>query len=131
VCKLESSYDGEHAEFHEKRTRTARKPHQCYECGGKIQPGDKYNDVAGKWNGDFQTYSFCAACDAIASAFVAAHPGFGRMYGGLDEDLERCIEEETHVDDNDNEVVSESGQRWQKALDEMRARAAAAKAVPA
>ncbi len=45
--------------------------------------------------------------------------------GGLDEALEHCVDEETTIDDEDNEVLTEAGKRWQAELDGMAQRRAA------
>ena len=31
------------------KVRKARKPHRCYECGGPIRSGERYEYAAGKW----------------------------------------------------------------------------------
>ncbi len=129
MCEITGHYDGDRPTVFSETKRRARKPYKCYECDGAIAQGERYNYVFGVWDGSADTYRFCAACDATLEAFAKAHPGLQHLFGGLDEELKDCIREETRFDDDDNEIVSESGQRWQLALDEMRARRAAAKAV--
>lgn len=45
--------------------RAARKLHACYECGGKILPGERYEYIAGKWDGLFDTMNVCERCHDI------------------------------------------------------------------
>lgn len=52
--------------------RRARKPHACCECGDAIQPGDTYIHSSGCWDGHWDAYSQCLACDAWADALKAA-----------------------------------------------------------
>lgn len=44
---------------------TARKPHQCCECRGTIQPGEIYWIFSGVWEGQGQSYKFCSDCEAL------------------------------------------------------------------
>jgi hypothetical protein len=55
-------FDGESAEFCNTEIRTARKAHKCVECNEVIQPGQKYENCAGKWEGDFDTFKTCMIC---------------------------------------------------------------------
>lgn len=47
--------------------RTARKQHDCYECGRAIQPGERYQIEGGVWDGVGQSFEWCADCATIAS----------------------------------------------------------------
>jgi len=42
--------------------RTARKEHVCCECEGDIKPGDKYEEVRGKWDGEIRVFKTCMPC---------------------------------------------------------------------
>ncbi len=42
--------------------RRARVEHSCCECLGTIQPGEDYQTISGKWNGDIFSFKTCAAC---------------------------------------------------------------------
>ena len=46
----------------------ARKPHKCCECGGKIQPGEKYRKITGIWGGKPDTFKQCADCAPLYDA---------------------------------------------------------------
>ena len=41
TCTIDE-WDGEPSEFHHVVVMKARKSHKCYECGGEIKKGDKY-----------------------------------------------------------------------------------------
>ena len=44
---------------------TARKQHQCCECGGAINAGEKYHSHHGVWDGRGATYKVCNDCEAL------------------------------------------------------------------
>lgn len=48
--------------MYESGTHTARKQHQCYECARVIQPGERYENVVGVWDGEFSVYKTCSFC---------------------------------------------------------------------
>lgn len=66
--------------------RKARKPHKCCECGTIIQPGSKYADIFGIWEGDAKGYKQCLRCyqisEKIAEKDDCGH-GFGELYEHL------------------------------------------------
>ena len=61
---------------------SARKFHQCCECGKQIPAGDRYERTVGKWDGEVRTYVTCAICSEIGEAFCCD----GWVYGQLWED---------------------------------------------
>lgn len=104
------------------KVRRARKARACGECGGTIVAGAHYRRMAGTSEGDIWTFNLCLPCEAVRDEFSKAHDGDRPLLGELDEALDYCVEEETRFDDDDNEIVTEAGQHWHKALDEMTAR---------
>lgn len=62
----------------------ARKRHQCCECMGWIEPGERYQSVAGLWDGSWLTYRTCPDCADIRNHFRAFGPWY---YGSLRDDL--------------------------------------------
>ena len=72
--------------FSVKRTRKARKPHECLECGVTIAPGETYEYVVGKWD-DFETFSTCLGCSRIRQAFCSG----GYIFGQLADQVSECI----------------------------------------
>lgn len=60
--------DGEPPEFYDANIVRARKPHRCCECLSEIEPGEHYEHVAGKWQGDFATFKTCIECIELREA---------------------------------------------------------------
>ena len=83
-------YDG--PEFLSIDTRKARTQHKCCECGHVIEPGEKYEHVAGKWDGWLGTFDTCGMCAELREA-VADYNGGCYQYGGLDEAYWAYLEE--------------------------------------
>ena len=76
-------------EFYSERRPFARKEHTCYECGRKIEIGEKYENVAGKWGDGFSNYKTCIDCLSIRDQFFCQ----GFFYGELCNDLWEHISE--------------------------------------
>lgn len=76
--------DYDRPEFISTTIRTARKTHKCCECGHIIQPNEKYEHVAGKWDGDFSTFNTCEMCADLRDSLV--DNGGCYQYGGLNEE---------------------------------------------
>lgn len=66
-------------------TRKARKAHACCECGRRIEPGETYEYVAGKIDGDFRQWKTCAHCSAAGSWLDEECNG--HLFGGIAVDL--------------------------------------------
>lgn len=50
---------------------TAVKRHECCECLGAINPGERQRVHVGKYAGDMRTYRFCqGCCEAMSRVFV-------------------------------------------------------------
>ena len=64
--------DGLECELFSETIRTARKPHRCGECGRIIEPGEKYENAVGKWDGDFCTEITCADCLSLRKTFFCS-----------------------------------------------------------
>lgn len=63
-------YDGDPAEFYNASVvKRCRKPHRCDECKRTIEPGESYERIVGKWEGDFETWIFCDECREISAEF--------------------------------------------------------------
>lgn len=78
--------DYERPEFYHSETRRARKQHRCTECGRAIQPGEKYEHVRAKWEGDIRTHNTCAHCLALREWVQAHVPCFCWAHGNIEED---------------------------------------------
>lgn len=71
--------------FHKATMRTARKQHVCQECGRMIEPGESYEFVAAKYDGDLWTGKTCAHCVAVRKWLIEVCGGY--IYGGVRDDL--------------------------------------------
>lgn len=65
-------------------TPVARKTLTCYECGGKIAKGERYERHKGMWDNHWSTYRTCLMCVEIRDHFACD----GWVYGELWNDLE-------------------------------------------
>jgi hypothetical protein len=66
--------------FFTERELTAKKEHKCCECGHVIKPGERYENVSGKWE-EFRTFKTCEKCaDLRASLQDVMCPSFGDMF---------------------------------------------------
>jgi hypothetical protein len=77
--------DGSSPEFFHQENPTARKSHECDECRRVIQPGEEYERVCGKWDGEVDTFKTCAHCVEARRWLVKHCNGF--LYHGVYEDL--------------------------------------------
>jgi hypothetical protein len=66
--------------------RVARKVHVCSECGDDIQPGEKYEYVAGLWDGSWSVYKTCWTCCMIRDDLLPC----GYFHGNMREDIWEC-----------------------------------------
>ncbi len=86
--------DYDPADFYVATIRTARKPHQCFECGAGILPGDKYEHVSGKWDGDrIATFITCERCRDIRQWVTNNVPCVCWAHGNMIEDAEAAIDD--------------------------------------
>ena len=92
VDYCECDYDGDAPEFCNVAFVRARKEHRCYECSGKIAPGEKYRRVVGKWNGDLETYRECGLCNELRQWAEISVPCFcANTFGTLHERVRAMV----------------------------------------
>lgn len=84
-CACSCGYDGEAPELFTQKTIKARAPHFCYECGEVINPGDYYEQVKGKWDGNFETYRTCGFCLKIRDMVCCDGYTFGELWPTVNE----------------------------------------------
>lgn len=77
--------DGEPAAFYARAFPKARKTHKCDECGREIAPGELYERVAAKWEGEITTLATCAHCQEARLWLEVVCEGW--LHGGVLEDL--------------------------------------------
>ena len=82
TCCITIEDDDVTAEFLVERIRRARKEWICCECKAKINPGEKYQHVVGKWDGKISTVRTCFICSRIREDYCC-----GWVYGELRETL--------------------------------------------
>lgn len=74
----------------------ARKAHKCGECGGPINPGQRYERVWGIWDGRQDTFRTCALCVDLRE-FVTAHvPCVCWSHGSMLDDAREAINQYAH-----------------------------------
>ncbi|AYR01590.1 hypothetical protein PP639_gp090 [Arthrobacter phage Seahorse] len=72
------------SDFAATKAVTARKQHDCDECGRIITPGETYDRTAGSWEGGFFTNVACVHCAALRRRVNRVDDGyFESYYGGL------------------------------------------------
>jgi hypothetical protein len=74
-------------EFMTSKIITARKFHKCCECHEEIKPGEKYERVSGKWEGEMSTIRTCLICAKIRADYCPD----GFEFGMLCEILRECL----------------------------------------
>lgn len=79
--------DGVLPDFYHKECRKARKAHRCYECGCKIERGEVYEYVRGKWDDDPISMHTCPDCVRLRDAFCEMEC-FCWLHGSLLDDVE-------------------------------------------
>lgn len=87
VCLTGYTGDAEESDFCDPRIVTARKSHECGECGRPIHKGEKYERTAGANAGRFWHFKSCLVCAEIANAFFCD----GRWYGILWDEMHEVI----------------------------------------
>lgn len=78
--------DSDGAEFFDETNPKARKQYRCEECGGFINPGESYEKVAGKWDGNFMTFRTCDFCAEVRAVFSCQDSiGYGELWNLMNE----------------------------------------------
>ena len=76
--------DGEYSEFHRTEFPKARKSHKCCECNREIHPGEKYEYVVGKFDGDLYKAKTCDHCAEIRRCLSCdMTPAYGTMWSEI------------------------------------------------
>lgn len=71
------------------KERIARKEHVCSECKRKIQPGMRYRNISGLWEGQFDVFKMCSGCSSVWDAL--AELGYCLEHGGLSEHYQEYL----------------------------------------
>lgn len=83
-CICNEDYDT-CAEFSRTSLRTARNTYPCCECAENIQPGDRYEYVSGKWDGEFCIIRTCEVCSRIRRSLFSCMFAYRRMWSDIHE----------------------------------------------
>lgn len=70
----------------------AKKDHTCEDCNRKIQAGERYQRVSGKYDGEFFDVCTCALCHEIRQAFTCNEfdqvgPPPGELWSDIQEQM--------------------------------------------
>lgn len=76
-CEIEA-WDGDPCEFHKSTIRTAKKEHICGECDRKIHPGEKYEYISAKYDGEIFSVTTCIDCLSLRKTFFCSF-----LYGAI------------------------------------------------
>lgn len=78
--------------YHAERPMARRHRH-CTECGKDIHPGERYENVAGLWEGEWSHYSTCHRCLALRDWLEATSCCFCWAHHNLLEDMQTEIQD--------------------------------------
>jgi len=83
TIEVDADYDAG-AKFYDSEMRRAAKEHVCCECGTKIQAGERYEHVAGKWD-KVEVFKTCSLCAEIRNHFSGGGFCHGSLWEGVHE----------------------------------------------
>jgi len=93
MCRID---DAERYEFAAIVRPKARKQHKCCECGRAILPGERYESMSGKLDGEIERLKTCEHC-ASARDWLITHCG-GFVFTQVDEELREHFHEGYRAD---------------------------------
>lgn len=70
----------------------ARKLHRCYECGGIITPGERYEALFAIWDGSASSVHTCERCVDLRTWVKNNTPCFCWMHGDMDEQMRDAVQ---------------------------------------
>ena len=89
-------YGDAECQLYRKNEHKARKAHRCYECGGPIRPGERYEHVFAIWDGDPSNCKTCCRCLDLRQYITAHAPCFCWLHGSMLDDAQSVIEQYAH-----------------------------------
>ena len=85
-------YDYDTYEVFRRSTPTARRRHNCYECGRVVEPGERYERAVGLFDGRWDSMATCPRClEARRFLDVVCHGQW--LYGDIWEELYCHVDE--------------------------------------
>jgi hypothetical protein len=82
--------DFESCDFYEAKIHVARKAYRCEECQEEIKPGQRYERVSAKYDGEFDCLKTCLICCELRTAFTC-EPGYAICHGMLWEEIKEYL----------------------------------------
>jgi hypothetical protein len=92
-CSCDSD-NGEHCEVGSSEVRTARKSHECCECHGPINRGEKYEYFKGLFDGMWTNFKTCIPCTNVRSGMCGGRFVFEELWSTIRE----CLRERDDPD---------------------------------
>jgi len=74
-----STTDYDEADVYSAKIVVARKTHKCCECLEPIEPGEKYEQASGCWEGSWDHYKTCLPCYYIRRDLCCGGWLFGQL----------------------------------------------------
>lgn len=74
--------------LYQERERKAKRSYHCVECRSRIEKGESYTHVTGKWEGNFRTYRMCNPCyeaHGFAESLDGECAAFGHMHQKIED----------------------------------------------
>lgn len=84
------SDDYEHPDFCTTTNPVAKKQHYCSECQHPIYPGENYERVSGKWDGEVITFKICTFCQDLKN-YTSEITEYEFGLGNLHEEMREAI----------------------------------------
>lgn len=109
MCMID---DADRMEWGKVDRRKAKKIHLCEECFRQIMPGEFYNVLVGKSEGEFSASKYCDHCKAASQWLVNLCGGWitGALYADLKEHWD---EDEGYRTDELRRILDGMGTKWQ------------------
>jgi hypothetical protein len=73
--------------------KAARKRHKCDECDRPMLPGENYERVTGKWEGELSVLTTCSNCLDIRQFVKNSVPCFCWAHGSMHDDAYSAIQD--------------------------------------
>jgi hypothetical protein len=86
-------YDYDYPEFYIQNIHKARSRHKCDECGTRIFPGEKYENVRAKWDGCVSTWKTCQHCVDLRTWVQNNVPCVCWVHGEIFENAREAVSE--------------------------------------
>jgi hypothetical protein len=86
-CPLTSGDESAEYSTYSAKVVRCRTHKTCGECGTRIERGQRYELVKGKWFGEWCTYKTCMMCVEIRTHFACNGWVFGQLWEDLEENF--------------------------------------------